>query len=101
MWLKGVVGIALVLLGWSAWAEVDINSATETQLRTVKGIGHTRAQAILAWRGRNGSFHNVADLRRVKGFGDKTIAKVGPHLMIHGVPLVVAHPSGGAVIPKR
>ncbi|WP_297451895.1 helix-hairpin-helix domain-containing protein [Ferrovum sp.] len=72
----------------NAWALVDLNSANETQLRTVKGIGHTRAQAILTWRAHNGAFHSAADLRKVKGFGEKTIAKVGPHLSIQGRPLM-------------
>ncbi|WP_297454635.1 helix-hairpin-helix domain-containing protein [Ferrovum sp.] len=80
--------------GGVAWALVDLNSASETQLRTVKGIGHTRAQAILTWRAHNGAFHSAADLRKVKGFGEKTIAKVGPHLSIQGQPLMRAPKQG-------
>ncbi|KXW58973.1 ComEA family DNA-binding protein [Ferrovum myxofaciens] len=80
--------------GKNAWALVDLNSANEVQLRTVKGIGHTRAQAILTWRAHNGVFHSAADLRKVKGFGEKTIAKVGPHLSIQGQPLMMAPKHG-------
>ena len=95
MWQRVISAAALALCCLTAWAGVDLNSANETQLRTVKGIGHTRAQAILAWRGKNGPFHSAADLRRVKGFGDKTIAKVGPHLSIQGAPLVNGHAPAG------
>lgn len=95
MWQRWILGMVLALCGWSVWAGVDLNTANETQLRTVKGIGHTRAQAILAWRGQHGAFRSAADLRRVKGFGEKTIAKVGPHLSIQGTPLVAEHSTHG------
>lgn len=88
-WMSAV-GLCCVVL--QAGAGVDLNSANETQLRTVKGIGHTRAQAILTWRTKHGVFHSASDLHHVKGFGDKTIAKVGPSLSIQGKPLVSGVP---------
>ena len=94
----GFAGLCCWALGVGA---VDINSADETQLRTVKGIGHTRAQAILVWRSKHGAFHSAADLRHVKGFGDKTIAKVGPHLSVNGKPLSGAAPIPAEKPPRR
>jgi competence protein ComEA len=51
--------------------QVDINTATEAQLRTVKGIGEKKAQAIIEGR----PFTSVDDLRRVKGVGAKSLEK--------------------------
>ncbi len=83
----------LALLG-QAWAIVDINSADEKLLRTVKGIGPVKAKAILTYRAKNGAFRSVADLRKVKGFGAKTVARIGPEISISGKPVGVAPASG-------
>ncbi|NDU85951.1 MAG: helix-hairpin-helix domain-containing protein [Ferrovum sp.] len=93
--------VSCCALAPSAWALVDINRADEPQLRTVKGIGHTRALAILAWRTRNGAFHSASDLRRVKGFGEKTVAKVAPHLSINGQPLTPVNIPQPSAIRRR
>ncbi len=78
--------LAILLVGLvtlsPAWAGVDLNTANETQLRTVKGIGPTKARAILAYRAKNGRFQSVGDLRNVKGFGAKTYARVAPKLSV-------------------
>jgi competence protein ComEA len=78
----------LVALGLpcNGWALTDVNTADEGQLRHVKGIGEVRARAIIAWRTKNGPFRSINDLRRVKGFGDKTLTKVAPALSISGRP---------------
>jgi competence protein ComEA len=84
-WLRFCLLLTLILSP-ACWALVDLNSADETQLRHVKGIGEVRARAIIAWRSKNGSFRSINDLRRVKGFGDKTLTKVAPMLSISGHP---------------
>ncbi|MDE2260002.1 MAG: helix-hairpin-helix domain-containing protein [Betaproteobacteria bacterium] len=89
---------SFVLLG-QAWAVVDINSADEKLLRTVKGIGPIKAKAILAYRAKNGVFRSVADLRKVKGFGAKTVARIGPEISISGKPVAVAATSGTKPAP--
>lgn len=57
-----------------AVAVVDINTANESQLEALPGIGPKKAREILGDRQANGPFSSVEDLRRVKGIGDKTIA---------------------------
>lgn len=87
-------GLMALFLTHLAVASVDINTADEKQLRTVKGIGPVKAKALLAWRSKNGSFHTLADVRKVKGFGAKTLARIGHDLTIAGRPLMPA-PSAG------
>ena len=79
-----------------AWALVDLNSADEQQLRTVKGIGPVKARAILAYRTKYGSFHSLSDLRKIKGFGAKTVSRLAPGLSISGRPAAGAAPTASA-----
>jgi len=90
--------VASLALWGQAWAVVDLNSADETLLRTVKGIGPVKAKAILSYRAKNGPFRSVTDLRKVKGFGAKTIARIGPAITLSGKPVAsapVAQPATG------
>lgn len=51
--------------------QVDINTASVAQLRTVKGIGPKKAEQIIAGR----PYNSVDDLRKIKGIGAKTLDK--------------------------
>lgn len=57
-------------------AVVDINSANAQQLATIKGLGQKRAAAIVAYRQAHGPFSSVSSLTKVKGVGDKMLAKM-------------------------
>jgi len=54
-------------------AKLDINRATEAELDDLKGIGPSKAKAIIEDRERNGKFETVNDLLRVKGIGEKLL----------------------------
>ncbi len=71
-----VLSVAALLAATLAMAAVDINSANESQLETLPGIGPGKAKAIVAERQTNGPFKSMDDLGRVKGIGDKTIAQL-------------------------
>lgn len=64
--------------------KLNINTATEDQLRMLPGIGPAKAQRVLAYRKKYGKFKRVRDLRRVKGFGYKTVKKLSGHLTVEG-----------------
>ncbi|MDE2625433.1 MAG: helix-hairpin-helix domain-containing protein [Betaproteobacteria bacterium] len=91
--------LALWLFAAPAWALVDLNTASEQQLRTVKGIGPVKARAILAYRSKYGSFHSLSDLRKIKGFGAKTVARLAPGLSISGRPASAAGAAASAPAP--
>lgn len=64
--------------------KLNLNTATEAQLMMLPTVGPAKAERIVAWRKRNGSFKRTADLRRVKGFGYKTFKRLEPLLAIAG-----------------
>ncbi|GAA3437391.1 ComEA family DNA-binding protein [Kutzneria kofuensis] len=49
--------------------KVNLNTATQTDLETLPGVGPTMAQRILQWRTKNGRFQSVDQLREVDGIG--------------------------------
>src|SRR5712671_857836 len=50
--------------------KIDINTAHVVQLTAVKGIGKSRAEAIVRYRDKNGPFTSVDDLDRVPHIRD-------------------------------
>ena len=56
--------------------QLDINSASADAIaETMTGIGIKRAEAIIAFRDKNGPFNTVDDLLLVKGIGLATLDK--------------------------
>ena len=51
--------------------KVNINTATVEELKTLKGIGEKKAEAIIEYRKKNGSFKNKEELMKVRGTGKK------------------------------
>lgn len=63
---------------------LNLNTATEEQLQMLPGIGPKKAARVVEYRARRGRFKRVRDLRRVKGFGFKTVRKIAIHLTVEG-----------------
>ncbi len=61
----------LFLFASFLFAKLDVNSASEDELKHVRGIGATKAKAIVEYRKKNGNFTSIEDLVKVKGFGLK------------------------------
>ncbi len=54
---------------------IDVNTATEKELRSVPGIGPVIAARIIAAR----PFRSADDLKKVSGIGDKNYARIRPY----------------------
>ena len=76
--------VAKAASGPALQGKLNLNKADVAQLRMLPGIGVTKAERIVAWRAKNGSFKRVNDLRRVKGFGRKSVKKLAPYLTVTG-----------------
>ncbi len=76
--LTKVAAIGLLSLPMLAIAgQVDVNTAdAETISAELKGIGLSKAKAIVAYRTKHGPFRSVDDLSLVKGIGDRLVEKI-------------------------
>jgi len=64
---------------------VNVNTADAgTIAANLKGVGQTKAEAIVAYREKNGAFKSVDDLVKVKGIGDKTVAANRDFILVEG-----------------
>ncbi len=64
---------------------VDINTASTAELVSVPGIGEALAQRIVEFREKNGPFETVDDLLKVRGIGERSLAKFR-HLLMASKP---------------
>jgi len=60
--------------------DVNINTADKALLTQLPGIGPKTADTILKYRQDNGQFKSIDELTKVKGIGDKSLAKLKPYL---------------------
>ncbi|KDP89509.1 ComEA family DNA-binding protein [Cupriavidus basilensis] len=80
-------------LSGAALAAVDVNTADEAALVSLKGIGPATASTIINERTRGGPFKDAADLAdRVKGLGQKSVVRLQEAGMTIG--------AGSATAPK-
>ncbi len=63
---------------------VNINTATQSELSRLPGIGPSKASAIIAYRERGRRFRRVEDLLRVRGIGRATFRRLRPMLTVQG-----------------
>jgi len=66
----------ILLFVTSAFAKVNINTATAKELTELPGIGTAKATAIVSYRETNGPFSSPDDLKKVKGIGDKIYQQI-------------------------
>ena len=55
---------------------VNVNTATEEQLKQLPGVGKKTARRIMVYRKTKGRFKSLDDLDAVKGLGPKTLEKM-------------------------
>lgn len=66
----------------NAWADVNINTATQGQLETLPGIGPAKAAAIIQYRADHGPFTSVQQLDNVPGIGPATLANLSGQVSV-------------------
>lgn len=57
-------------------AVININTASQSQLQSLPGIGASKAKAIIEYRESLGDFSRIEDITNVKGIGKKLLAKL-------------------------
>lgn len=81
--MKKILSAILIgVLCMPVWAVVNLNTATQSELEAVKGLGPAKAKAIIQYRQENGKFKSVDELDKVKGFGKATVEKLRGELTV-------------------
>ena len=78
--LFGAILLSVMLSLSSAYAmdKININTATQSELQALNGVGEKTAAAIIQY----GMFKSVDDLVNVKGIGSKKVAKLTESMTI-------------------
>jgi competence ComEA-like helix-hairpin-helix protein len=64
-------------LGMAGAEPINVNTATQSELESIKGIGPSKAKTIIAERTDGGHFQDANDLqKRVRGIGMKSVEKM-------------------------
>lgn len=57
-------------------SKININTATQSELETLPGIGPSTATKIINYRKENGKFNSIEDIKKVKGIGDSKFSQI-------------------------
>ena len=98
--IKVLLMSAILGLSTTVLAVVDINTANQEELQTLKGIGAKKAADIIAYREAHGGFKSVEELLNVKGVGKATLEKLRTEIAVEGDKSAVAAKST-SVIPEK
>ncbi|MCM1122837.1 MAG: helix-hairpin-helix domain-containing protein [Eubacterium sp.] len=63
--------------------KININTASETELCNIPGIGSTRAAAIVAYRQERGCFQSIEDIMNVSGIKQGTYDKIKDKIKVN------------------
>lgn len=89
-----LAALALLMPALAGAGPVDINTADAATLaKELTGIGRARAEAIVAYRTKNGPFKSADDLALVKGIGQKVIDENRANIRVERV---AKQPAGAA-----
>ena len=61
---------------------VNINTASISELKTLTGIGESKAKAIISYREKNSGFKSIDEIKKVSGIGNATYEKFKDNITI-------------------
>lgn len=99
--IKVLLMSAILGLSTTVLAVVDINTANQEELQTLKGIGAKKAADIIAYREAHGGFKSVEELLNVKGVGKTTLEKLRTEIVVEGDKTPVAAKSRSVVADDK
>lgn len=87
--------LALSSLGLATASPINVNTATQSELESIKGIGPSKAKTIIAERLDGGHFQDANDLqKRVRGIGMKSVEKMVDNGLTIEAPSSFREPNG-------
>ena len=94
--LKSLVfSVLLAVSGLVVATPINVNTATQSELESIKGIGPSKAKTIIAERLDGGHFQDANDLqKRVRGIGMKSVEKMVDNGLTIEAPSSFREPHG-------
>jgi len=89
-----VVMVALTIAAWQPvygqnnaaapqpTAQINLNTASTTELESLPGVGPAMAARIVEYRERNGGFRRIEDLMNIQGIGEKRFLELKPQIVV-------------------
>lgn len=63
-------------------SKININTATQTELESLPGIGSSTATKIIDYRNKNGNFKTIEDIMNVNGIGESKFNNIKDYISI-------------------
>ncbi len=96
--VKAITFSTAILVGGLSLAgaePINVNTATQSELESIKGIGPSKAKTIIAERLDGGHFQDANDLqKRVRGIGMKSVEKMVDNGLTIEAPSSFREPNG-------
>src|SRR5687768_3513933 len=84
MKLASTLALALVASLGTALAAININTASQQELESLRGVSPENAKAIIAHRQKNGPFKTLRDVEKVPGLTKEGVARVRSDISFSG-----------------
>lgn len=93
--LLACAALAISSIGLVNASPINVNTATQSELESIKGIGPSKAKTIIAERLDGGHFQDANDLqKRVRGIGMKSVEKMVDNGLTIEAPSSFREPNG-------
>ncbi|MBK1972580.1 DUF655 domain-containing protein [Campylobacter sp. TTU-622] len=69
------IGFLFFILLNALFAKININTANIEELKTLNGIGESRAKAIITYR-KDQNFTSIEDIKKVNGISEKIFTNI-------------------------
>jgi competence protein ComEA len=87
--------LAIASLGLANASPINVNTATQSELESIKGIGPSKAKTIITERTDGGHFQDANDLqKRVRGIGMRSVEKMVDNGLTIEAPGSFREPNG-------
>ncbi len=84
--MKILLALLATFLALPALATVNVNTAQQSELQSMKGLDRYKAKAIIDYRNQNGPYRSLDDL--AKALGEPAAEKVASQVAFEGPPYV-------------
>ena len=90
-----VAALSFSSFGNAVASPINVNTATQSELESIKGIGPAKAKTIIAERSDGGHFQDANDLqKRVRGIGMRSVEKMVDNGLTIESPSSFREPNG-------